>query len=244
MCLDVYIPALYLFVSLLIVFVYNDIIAVRRYTGSWEFILNQADAFILGGHTISPWAHAVLLRWPGLIPVLQVVYFGIFAQIGAAIVILALRDGKSMALKFVGTAVTAYYIALFIFYWIPATGPFAISPEHFSVIRPGIATYEIQKALLGILTQLRQFHTKDFIGADYFIALPSMHIVLPLIVLWFSRKWKRMVAVLIAYDVLVVFAILLLEWHYVVDMIAALPVAALVIAINGRNSPTVEVKCV
>ena len=241
MFLDVFFPAAYLFVIIIGVFAYNDIIAVLRYTGSWQYVLNRADAFILGGHTIPPWSDAVLLRWPRLIPELRMIYFGMFAQVGAAIVILAWREGRSVALKFVGTAAFAYYIALFIFYWVPATGPFSISPEHFSVLPVASQTSEIQRALMGILNQLRLTHTKQFIGTDYFIALPSMHIVLPLIVLWFLRRWKRMVAVLIAYDVLMVAAILLLEWHFLVDLIAAVPVAALAIAINGRDTPLGEV---
>jgi hypothetical protein len=52
-----------------------------------------------------------------------------------------------------------------------------------------------------------------------------------------------MVIVLISYDVLRFQTILLLEWHYLVDLIAALPVAALAIAISGRDVPRDRVKC-
>ena len=242
MSLDVLIPAAYLFVTFVIVFAYNDIIALRRYTGLWEFILNRADALILGGYTISPLAHSVVLHWPQLISVLQVIYFGMFTQVGAAILILAWRDGRSRALSFVGSVVSAYYIALLIFYWMPATGPYALSQDHVPVSTAGMAAYEIQRALVEVLNQLKHFHTKSFMGMDYFIALPSMHIVLPLIVLWFLRKRKRIAAALIVYDLLMVPAILLLQWHYVVDLIAAVPVAALAIAISGRDNHPAEVQ--
>ena len=58
-----------------------------------------------------------------------------------------------------------------------------------------------------------------------------MHVVQPLIVIWFLRRWRRMVIALAAYDVLLVAAIIMLEWHYVIDIIAGVFVAALAIVI-------------
>jgi hypothetical protein len=62
-----------------------------------------------------------------------------------------------------------------------------------------------------------------------------MHIVQPIIVLWFLRRWRRLVVALLAYDALLVGAILMLEMHYVIDIVAALPVAALAIAITDGS---------
>jgi hypothetical protein len=235
-CFDILIPAAYLFIAHILIFAYNDVIALQRYDGSWELVLNRVDAFVLGGHTISPLAHAALSRWPQSIPWLQIVYFAMFPQVGAAIAILALRDGRSMALKFVGTIVTAYYISLFIFFWLPTTGPYAICRDHFSFLPAASgAVYETQKNLINSLSELRLLRVKNFIGMDYFIGFPSMHIVQSLVVLWFLRRWKPMVIALVAFDLLLVPAILLLEQHYLVDLVAALPVAALAIAITTRE---------
>jgi hypothetical protein len=236
-CFDVFVPAAYLFVAFILIFAYNDIIALRRYDGSWEYILNRADAFMLGGHTISPLAHTVLSKWPQTIPWLQTIYFAMFTQVGAAIAILAWRDGRSMALKFVGTVVSAYYIGIFVFYLMPTTGPYAICATHFSLLPSGITVYDVQRVFLESLNRLRTSQTKDFIGRDYFIGMPSMHVVQPLIVLWFLRRWKRMVIVLVAFDLVMLPAILLLEQHYVVDLLAAVPVAAAAIALIRRDLP-------
>jgi hypothetical protein len=241
--LNVFIPLVYLFIAFILVFAYNDVIALWRYDGSWEFVLNRADAFLLSGRTISPLAHAVLSRWPSLIPTLQVLYFGMFAQVGAAIAILAWCEGRSTALKFVGTVIYGYYIALFIFCLMPAFGPTTICPDHFSVLPSSLPVYEIQKESLATLDKLKSFHASDNVGLDYLIGFPCMHLVQPLIVLWSLRKWKWMVAALIVYDILLVPAILLLEWHYVVDLVAAVPVAALAIAVTGRETHSDPVKC-
>jgi membrane-associated phospholipid phosphatase len=58
--------------------------------------------------------------------------------------------------------------------------------------------------------------------------------------MWFLRRWRRIVVVLAAYDVLLLVAIFLLEMHYVVDVLAGVLVAALAIAISGgplRRTP-------
>ena len=67
---------------------------------------------------------------------------------------------------------------------LPTTGPYAICQNHSSVLPPGITVYEIQKVFLESLKQMRLLRTMAFIGRDYFIGLPSMHLVQPLLVLW------------------------------------------------------------
>ena len=46
------------------------------------------------------------------------------------------------------------------------------------------------------------------ISTDYFITFPCMHIVQPIIVLWFLRRWRRMFVALAVYDLLLMTAIL------------------------------------
>ena len=64
-----------------------------------------------------------------------------------------------------------------------------------------------------------------------------MHIVQPVIVIWFLRRWRRMVVALALYALLIVAAVLLLEMHYVIDVIVGLFVAALAVAITGSPFP-------
>ena len=56
-----------------------------------------------------------------------------------------------------------------------------------------------------------------------------MHIAQPLVVLWFLRRWKRIAYTLVAYDIVLVPAILLLEWHYLTDVIGGMIVAGIAI---------------
>ena len=74
------------------------------------------------------------------------------------------------------------------------------------------------------------------IGTGYFIAFPCMHIATPVVALWFLRQWRRLAVTLLGLDILLCAAIVLLEYHYVVDLIGGVAVAALAIAmVDGRD---------
>jgi len=67
-----------------------------------------------------------------------------------------------------------------------------------------------------------------------------MHITQPLIVLWFLRSYRRILVVLAVYDLCLIPTILLLEWHYAVDILGGILIAAFAIYIVGDKD--VEVR--
>jgi hypothetical protein len=228
----VLVPAAYLFLGFLLVLAYNCAIVSVRYAFLTDPALAGIDRWLLQGHAVWELTHWGLRVFPiSFFKFLEFIYFGMFPQIGAAILLVALWDGRARALLLVGTVLLSYYFALALFYLWPALGPFTVCPDHFSRFPPSLAAYTIQKTLM--VHALALYHHDPFrrIPIDYFIALPSMHIVQPLIVIWFLRRWKRMVIVLAIYDVVLVAAILFLEMHYVIDLIVGILVAALSIAI-------------
>jgi hypothetical protein len=161
----------------------------------------------------------------------QAVYYALFPQVGAALAVTTLFFGKKRGLAFVGTILIAYFLALILFFLWPCMGPFAIRPVHFASLPGTIDIYNLQEAPL-LKARLLSTHKLELvIGTDYYIGFPSMHIAQPLIVLWFLRKWKRITLALLAFDAVLVVAILLLEQHYVVDLLGGVVVAILAIAI-------------
>jgi hypothetical protein len=132
----------------------------------------------------------------------------------------------------------SYYIALLMFYLWPAQGPYYLCPAHFSRFPASLQTYNIQKTLIAHALALWRHEPISRISTDYFIAFPSMHIVQPIIVLWFLRRWRKMVIALAAYDLLLVAAILMLEEHYAIDILVGVPLAMLAIAITARPFAT------
>ena len=70
------------------------------------------------------------------------------------------------------------------------------------------------------------------------IGFPCMHIALPLISIWFLREWRRVIMILAVFDFSLVASILLLEWHYIIDLFAGVLVAALAVAAEAHFRKT------
>jgi hypothetical protein len=229
-------PAAYLFFGFLMVLAYNNVIVSVRYNFATDPALAAIDRWLLDGRSVSELTHWALQTFPlSFFKALEFIYFGMFLQIGASLILLALSDGRTQALQFVGTVLLSYYLALVIFYIWPAQGPYNLCPAHFSRFPADLQSYNIQKTIIRDALALWNHEPISRISTDYFIAFPCMHIVQPIIVLWFLRRWRRLVVALLAYDALLVGAILMLEMHYVIDIVAALPVAALAIAITDGS---------
>ncbi len=225
-------PAIYLFLGFLLVFAYNDIILSLRFFGATDATFNRMDQWLLHGLSVSSLCHWAVHSFPvSFFRDLEFIYFGMFSQIGATLILTGLYDSKRRAFQFVGTILTAYYLALALFYLWPSQGPFYLCPAHFSVFPDQLQTYALQKWSIANSQALWRHLRVRHISTDYYIAFPCMHIAQPLVVVWFLRRWKRILAVLAAYDVLLLAAIVLLEWHYVVDIIAGVLVAGLAIAV-------------
>src|SRR5579864_9316796 len=226
-------PAAYLFFGFLMVLAYNNVIVSVRNNFATDPALAAIDRWLLQGHSVSELCHWALQALPlGFFKALEFIYFGMFLQIGATLIFLALNEGKMRALQFVGTILLSYYLALIIFYFWPAQGPYTLCPAHFSRFPTSLQSYNIQATLIPHALALFHHARITRISTDYFIAFPCMHIVQPIIVLWFLRPWRRILFALAAYDLFLVAAILMLEMHYVIDILVALPVAGLSIALT------------
>ena len=231
-------PAAYFFVVFFLVLSFNVIIAVIRFNGSGDAALTRVDSILLGGGSVTAIAH----WWSshlsgGSMRFLERIYFGMFPQIGACLVLLAMKSGLKESFKFVGAVAVSYYLALALFFVIPATGPFYGATEHSSFKSGERIVPLLQEGISGTLNNFRNHRMPAEIALDYFIALPCMHLVQPLIILWFLRKWGRVFWILVLYDLLLVASIVLLEQHYLVDLVAAVPVAILAIRTVSLHFP-------
>jgi hypothetical protein len=230
----VFTPAAYLFFGFLMVLAYNCAIVSVRFNFATDPALAAIDRRLLLGHSVSELAHWAVNRFPlSFYRAFEFIYFGMFPQIGATLIIVACADGRKRSLQFVGTILTSYYLALVIFYVWPAQGPYSLCPGHFSRFPSSLQSFKIQQVLIPHALALWHREPISRISTDYFIAFPCMHIVQPIIVLWFLRRWRRMVIVLAAYDVVLIAAVLLLEMHYVIDILVGLLVVVLAITISG-----------
>ncbi len=234
----VLIPALYFFVGMVLVAAYNDVAVSSRPYVSYDGFFQSVDSRILSGVSVRGMAHqAVHFLPPRTYIFLEFIYYYcMFPQMGAALLLIAFHDGRKETFRFVGALLTAYYMAVAVFWMWPSQGPFFLCQEHFAQFPSSLRTYAIQRHLLSQANWLWAGKGFGGVSLDYYIAFPSMHIAAPVIVAWFLRRWKRILGFLLAIDVFIATAVVLLEWHYVVDILGGLAVAALAIVVVGGPS--------
>jgi hypothetical protein len=235
--LSVLVPAIYLFAGFLLIFAYNDIIVSLRFYGATDAAFNAMDKWLLHGMSVSDLCHWAVRRFPvSFFQFLEFIYFGMFPHIGAALILMAVYSGKKRALQFVGAILTAYYVALMLFFLWPSQGPYYLCATHFSEFPNSLKAFAAQSTSIANSQALWNHIRIRQISTDYYIAFPCMHIAQPLVVMWFLRPWRRMLAALAIYDLLLIGAILLLEWHYLVDIFGGVLVAGVAIAVvDGRE---------
>jgi len=228
--------ATYLFFGLVIVFTFVNIVVRIRYFGLYDDFLNNVDKIILGMSVLELARYASDILPEKAFHVLDFIYYGMFAQIGAALIICGISSGSRQSLQFVGTILFAYYIAICLFFLFPSIGPFYYHET--SIDRPfsELPSYATQKYLLLKAKYLWEQNSVQAIPVGYYIGFPCMHIAQPLIVLWYLRKWKKMAVVLLTYDVLLIVAILLLEWHFFADILGGVAVAAVAVFVMQMDT--------
>jgi hypothetical protein len=222
--------AFYMFVGVILVLVYNDIVVASRLPVSYDHILNQADALILGGKTVTDIAHFLFAALPAaLLRFLDVAYFQMFILLGAALVISAYQSTER-GWRFAGTCLTAYYVSLLIFYLWPSFGPYIFCARHAGEYPRYLTSFAFQQAGIAGLDAIGR-HQVQNLGSGYYIAFPSMHIGLPLIAAWFCRPWRPVFWLLVGYTCLAAISVVFLEWHYAVDVLGGVGTAAVAIVV-------------
>ena len=230
-------PAVWMFLGLLVVSSYNNVIATVRFYGAYDGLFNKMDTWLLMGMDVPSWSHKASAMLPkGFFKFLDFVYFRMFAEVGAGIVITTLHYGRRRGVALVGAIMLSYYAALILYYLWPSLGPFYVCLNH-GMNLAGTEAHNIQKSLLVSLDSIWQQKSRGLMSFDYFVAFPCMHIVQPLLVMWFLRRWKPFVVVLSLYNCILVASIVLLEWHYVVDLLGGVVVTLFSIWVIERVAP-------
>lgn len=214
------IPAAFLFAVLVLVFAYNDAIAAMRFDGRADELLNRIDSFLLGGRTTDWFAERLSI---GQLHSLAIVYYLLFAVIGATILVLAVVEGLAVSMRFVAAIATSYWIALAAFYFLPATGPYYLATL--------AGAHRYTGPFVHALEAMGRGQLPTIIGADYFVALPCLHVAQALIVVWFLRRYARLRWMVGAYAVVLVPTVAVLQEHYIIDILAAIPTVIAALAV-------------
>ena len=236
---DFFWPGMYLFCTLIVVFALNAAMVGIRYFAMYGHALNHLDwiLFHVNVSSLSHWTLRHSPRW--FAKLLDFSYFGMFSQLGATLFLTALLGSQRHAVRYVRALLLGYTIALAIYFALPAKGPYFICPDHQANYPHDLMSYNAQEGLVNDAEMLWTHKVPP--GAStfggYYISFPCMHIALALISFWFLLPWKRIAGMVLAFDVMLLApAIILLEWHYLIDMFGGVVTAAIAIWISNRVS--------
>jgi len=239
--IDIFFPALYLFCGVIMVYAFNHAIAGIRFAGTYDVVFDHLDRllFHVNVSNIAHWSLSHLPRW--FYTFLELVYYGLFGRVAGILVLTALLGNQQYAVKYVRSLLICYSIALVVFIVWPAKGPYSICPLHLSSYPRSLPTFWMQELLLAKVRMLWAHHLTPDVTlvslVDYYIGFPSMHAALPIIAIWFCRPWKIIALfLLVLYVTLLLPSIILLEWHYMVDVLGGVVTAFLAIWLTERIS--------
>ena len=228
------VPGFYFVLGFSLVVLWNDVIVSVRYFATSDALLASIDRALMFGSSVRD-VSAWCARFPRFIVVADYVYFLMFRVMAAGVILLILDRGLRRGLRAIGTILLAYYIAMAIFFVIPGKGPYLGDDGHFAAFSGALSTVVYQKLLIEQAGALWHHGPGAAIQGGYYIAFPSMHIVQPLIVACFLRHRPRLFTVLCTYLIALAVAIVVLDWHYLVDILGGIAVAYVALRLCGEN---------
>ena len=238
---DVFFPALYLFCGLVVVSLFNHALAGIRYAATNDELFSRLDQLVFHAN-VAHIAHWSMSHLPlGFFRFLEFFYYGMFAQVTAILIFIVLRGNQHYGIKYVRTLLTCYAIAVTVFAICPVKGPYSIGTLHLMTYPRALPTFWAEEVFLDRVRALYAHNlAPDMIAVsfkDYYVGFPSLHTALPIVGLWFLRPWKRLAAFrFFWYTLLLLPSIILLEWHFLMDIAGGFVTAFLSIWLVERFS--------
>ena len=240
---SVLLPWTYLAFGIQLAFLYNSAIVSARQFNLYDPFFQRLDMLLFHISVSGISRASSLLYTPA-----EMIYYAIGGVMGAGLLFLCLAGDRRAAFQMSGAILLSYYFSLVVFYIWPSHGPYSLAGWSFP---PGMITGTIQRVSYANAAALYHHAGWSDPALGYFVAFPSVHVAQPFIAGWFLRRWKGVSLIIFGYCALLVPAILILRWHYFVDIVAGLGIAALAIAIvscvprtKAAKEPALEMKSV
>lgn len=180
------------------------------------------------GHAVKvnelfPWHPS---KW--IFSLFETAYFFLFCEVFVVIFVYA-RQRISPA-GFFASALSAYLFALLVYCIYPVSGPHYFVPE--SLAEPFRST-----RTFALMTQMNMSYEDILAGRPtsgfaYLVALPSLHVTMAVLMQGFLRVSKVHFWALLPANVLMALSTVYLGYHYLVDVVGGVALAAVVLAVH------------
>ena len=225
-----------LLILLLVCWWYSHIKTGVLLAETYDDVLYRWDCVIFGG--AEPWQLCRHILDESCAGTLCLVYCAFFPVLIACILWLTLcgRQDRSDALTC--AIVIGYAVGLLGYHLAPVYGPAFVftsaSPGELSPL-----TNEMQDLLWKRTTEVQQDPSRaTILPWKYIAAFPSLHISHVLLAAWYARHSRIAVVLLSLFSVLTAISTVYLGWHYVVDWLGGVVVAAIAVWLTSRRPIT------
>jgi hypothetical protein len=175
------------------------------------------------------WFHGVseyrelfpLVRQGWLISAFEQSYYAMFAEMFIVILLWSRLDLS----RFVKALFTFYAIGVLGFLIYPAVGPCIYFPESFRSDMHSSLTFKTMDAMYADYRTIRDGGTA-LSGLGYFIALPSLHVMVACLLQFYLHPSLALFWMFAPVNVMVSLSTIVLGYHYVLDMVVAVALAA------------------
>jgi hypothetical protein len=166
--------------------------------------------------------------------VLHVVYMLFLPVVMAGVFWLSLQREIDRARKLTMCVILGYHIGVLAYFVFPSYGPtFLYETARCDLVSPSAS--RIQALLLSATQEMHSQRERATVHAwRYIAAFPSLHFSHVLMLCWYLRKDRWDLGCSVGFSVLTAISTVYLGWHYAVDLLGGVGIAAVCITIVER----------
>lgn len=181
--------------------------------------------------------HRLIAAWgatkPWLIELCDWVYFKFFLHMALTTALLLGMHRSRERIEYLGALALCYLFGGPLYHLLPGAGPVFFDPASYQqVFKMKLMTNSIRDWLFhntsGVVTE----HASVVKTWGYIACMPSLHIAQEVVMLWYARRSRIALVLSVIFTGLTCLAVVLLGWHYPIDVVGGIVVAAIAIAIS------------
>jgi len=167
-----------------------------------------------------------LFESPLLFSILENAYLMLFAEI--FVVLFVLHRMREKIVPFFSCVFVCYFLGLAFFFLYPVVGPCILYPATFRYVFHDTQTYHLMRSMAS--EYLAVTHTASLNGFGYFVAIPSLHVAIAVLVQRFLYVSPFHFFIFLPVNVLLSVSTFLLGYHYFLDFPSGVILALAVLA--------------
>lgn len=181
--------------------------------------------------------YKVIAAWastrPKLVALCDLVYFRLFHHMALTTVLLFGMRQRKERFEYLGALGLCYLLGGPLYHLFPGVGPSYFDQEAFGYIvdDPSLATNEIRFWLYRNTMDVLSGQAQTIRTWGYVACMPSLHIAHELVMLYYARRSTVALAISSVFTSITLLAVVVLGWHYAIDAVGGLALAAVAIAL-------------